>query len=79
MAAARADLQRLPLHSEPYPPARRPARLEAQMRENLRTVCMDPDLNVELFSLGLYRNRARTCGPLYTPMTSGAGNSAAAR
>ncbi|MEO8490306.1 bifunctional isocitrate dehydrogenase kinase/phosphatase [Pseudomonas sp.] len=55
--------------SEPY--ADLPAdlrRLEAQLRENLPDwVCKDPDLNVELFSSVLYRNKgAYLVGRLYT-------------
>lgn len=56
--------------SEPY--ADLPAdlqRLEAQLRENLPDwVCKDPDLNVELFSSVLYRNKgAYLVGRIYTP------------
>ncbi|WPN96867.1 bifunctional isocitrate dehydrogenase kinase/phosphatase [Pseudomonas sp. MUP55] len=55
--------------SEPY--ADLPAdlrRLEAQLRENLPDwVCKDPDLNVELFSSVLYRNKgAYLVGRIYT-------------
>ncbi|WP_439864391.1 bifunctional isocitrate dehydrogenase kinase/phosphatase [Pseudomonas antarctica] len=55
--------------SEPY--ADLPAdlrRLEAQLRENLPDwVCKDPDLNIELFSSVLYRNKgAYLVGRLYT-------------
>ncbi|AZE56705.1 Isocitrate dehydrogenase phosphatase/kinase [Pseudomonas synxantha] len=43
-------------------------RLEAQLRENLPDwVCKDPDLNVELFSSVLYRNKgAYLVGRIYT-------------
>jgi isocitrate dehydrogenase kinase/phosphatase len=55
--------------SEPYTDL--PAdlrRLEAQLRENLPDwVCKDPDLNVELFSSVLYRNKgAYLVGRIYT-------------
>ena len=55
--------------SEPYADlATDLRRLEAQLRENLPDwVCKDPDLNVELFSSVLYRNKgAYLVGRIYT-------------